>query len=52
MTNSDSWQAVEQKLFEELLAMAAAYEANKSLTGEPLLKGGLHEVKRNCRYLA
>jgi hypothetical protein len=51
-TNSDSWLAVEEKVFQEIFSLASQLETNKSLTQETPLPGGMQEVRRNCRYLA
>lgn len=52
MRNILGWQAVEEKTFQELYAIAWQYERNKSLTGEQPAPGGMREVRTTCRELA
>eukprot|EP01032_Pedospumella_encystans_P015915 gene15915-18178_t len=52
LSNKRTWQATEEKYFQELFALGWQYENNKSLTKEQRGKGGLAEVRQTARAIA
>lgn len=46
------WRAVRKKIFDDLFSIASQMETNKSLTLEKKARGGIAEVKSNCKLLA
>lgn len=52
VTNKKHWQAVEERLFQELYTLGWQYEHNKSLTAEQGMQGGLAAVRQTARRIA
>mmetsp|Transcript_23382 Transcript_23382/g.32006 ORF Transcript_23382/g.32006 Transcript_23382/m.32006 type:complete len:312 (-) Transcript_23382:602-1537(-) len=52
LVDDKAWKALQDKVFNELYEMASQLEKNKLLTNEKYVRGGLDEVKTNCRALS
>lgn len=52
VSNKNNWRAIEERLFQELYALAWDYEHNKSLTQEEGERGGLAQIRQNARAIA
>ena len=52
VSNKHNWQAIEERLFQELYALAWDYEHNKCLTQEEGERGGLAQIRQNARAIA
>jgi hypothetical protein len=52
LRDQSAWKQMQSKIFNDLFAMASQLERNKFLTHEKRSKGGLNEVRSNCKLLA
>jgi len=52
LRDQSAWKQMQSKIFNDLFAMASQLERNKFLTHEKRSKGGLNEVRENCKLLA
>jgi hypothetical protein len=52
LRDQSAWKQMQSKIFNDLFTMASQLERNKFLTHEKRSKGGLEEVRDNCKLLA
>eukprot|EP01035_Chromulina_nebulosa_P023152 gene23152-30003_t len=52
LRDQKAWKQMQSKIFNDLFTMAFQLERNKFLTHEKRTKGGLEEVRENCKLLA
>jgi len=52
LRDQSAWKQMQSKIFNDLFTMASQLERNKFLTHEKRSKGGMKEVRDNCKLMA